>query len=515
MTFSFDLPFSQSIVGSILCLLLVAAYVTILPPHSRGILRGRRYVMPPGPKGRPVVGSLPDWLQARREGNMVPWLVKQAQHGEMTTLSMGTKTWVLLNSSRVVNEIIAKRAGITHERPYFPIASGLVSQDKRVFLLKTDDWREGRRLLHRLMMGAGAKNHGDLAEVASLGLLKAYLDEPKEWYSHNYRYPIAIMSKIVTNTPVQKSTAELRDLQNVTSSFLTSINSSFVEFFPQLTMLPKPLQFWRRHWEDMGKFHYRVFNHWWAGMKGSEDGSAEPSYVRDVVLKSFSGTEEEAMYLSILAIVAGADNPRMTMNAWMMASIAYPGVMQKAREEVERVCGTGAGRLPTLDDLPSMPYMCAVVKEVLRWRPTVPLVPQRVLVEDLEFEGYTFPAGTEFLVNSIPVCSNGYDKPSEFCPERWLGSKEHGGGVDQDLWQFAFSGGRRSCVGYKLAQKELFVAFSRLLYCFDFSAGGPFDDRKLNAFEPGEPFPVKVVVRSPAHERLVREESAKCDLWGF
>lgn len=37
-----------------------------------------------------------------------------------------------------------------------------------------------------------------------------------------------------------------------------------------------------------------------------------------------------------------------------------------------------------------------MVKEVLRWRPTVPLVPQRVLVEDMDFEGYRFPKGTEF-----------------------------------------------------------------------------------------------------------------------
>ncbi len=50
----------------------------------------------------------------------------------------------------------------------------------------------------------------------------------------------------------------------------------------------------------------------------------------------------------------------------------------------------------------------------------MPLIPQRMLVEDMDFEGYRFPAGTEFLVNSIPVCSDGYDQPNEFLPERWL-----------------------------------------------------------------------------------------------
>ncbi|KAE8312640.1 cytochrome P450 [Aspergillus transmontanensis] len=467
--------------------------------------------MPPGPSGHLVFGNLLEWLQARNGGTMVPWLVEQARYGEMTTLSMGTKTWVLLNNSRVVHEIISKRAGITHERPYFPIAGGLVSRNKRLFLQKTDDWREGRRLLHQLIMGSDSRNHGHLAEAASLGLLQAYMDEPRAWHTHHYRYAVAIMHKIVTNTPLQRTTAELEDLRQVTSTFLTSINSSFIEFFPQLSRLPEKLQFWRSHWEEMGTFHYNVFKHWWAGMKPLADPSAEPSFVRDAVLKTYSGTEEQAMYLTMLAIVAGADNPRMAMNTWTMACLAYPAVMQQAREELDRVCGSDARRLPNLDDLPRLPYMCAVVKEVLRWRPIVPLVPQRVLVEDLEFEGYRFPAGTEFLINSVPVCSKGYERPTEFWPERWLENDVSGGGIEQGLWQFAFSGGKRSCVGYKLAQKELFVALSRVLYCFDYSPAGAIDDEKLGHFGSGEPFPVKVTIRSPAHECLVRREVKEGD----
>jgi len=139
----------------------------------------------------------------------------------------------------------------------------------------------------------------------------------------------------------------------------------------------------------------------------------------------------------------------------------------------------------------------------------VPPIPQRILVKDLDFEGYRFPPGTEFLVNTIAVCRNGYDRSDEFRPERWLEGKEPGSGVEQDLWQFAFNGGRRMCVGYKLAQKELFIAFARLLYCFNFSPRGPFDDKELNAFKLGEPFPLEVTARTPSHSKLVREQTAK------
>ena len=55
----------------------------------------------------------------------------------MTTLHMGTKTWVILNSARIVDEIIAKRVSITRERPYTPVASGLVSRGHRLVLQRT------------------------------------------------------------------------------------------------------------------------------------------------------------------------------------------------------------------------------------------------------------------------------------------------------------------------------------------------------------------------------------------
>lgn len=517
--------------------LVLGIILVLLPPHKQGFLRGKKFSMPPGPPAYPVVGTLLPWLRARNGGTMVPWvgsypalqeneihtnvlvvqLLSQSSN-EMTTLHMGPKTWVLLNTSRVVNEIIAKRASITNERPYFPIASGLVSKDKRVFLHKTKDWRQSRRLLHQLLMGPGSKIHQQVVEAASCGLLKAYLDEPEAWYMHNYRFPVSIIYKLVTGLDLDKTTPQLEELQNVTSTFLTSINSSPIDFFSQLSFIvPRPLQPWRRHWKSIGDFHYRVFEDWWKDIKRNvvvQDAGS--SFVRDAVLKE-PGTEDQAMYLTMLAIVAGADNPRMTMNALVMAALSYPDVMKQARDELDELCGgldeeekntEAALRLPTLDDLPKLPYTAAVVKETLRWRPTVPLVPQRVLTEDMSFEEYNFPAGTEFLVNTFPVCRNGYDDPETFAPERWLDGSTPGGGVEQDLWQFAFSAGRRSCVGYKLAQKELFVFTARLLYCFNFQPVGDVDDTRLNAFAVGEPFPARITVRSASHKQLIYQEAS-------
>jgi cytochrome P450 len=49
----------------------------------------------------------------------------------------------------------------------------------------------------------------------------------------------------------------------------------------------------------------------------------------------------------------------------------YPEVQRKAREEIDRV--VGQDRLPNYKDRSSLPYIEAVLKEVLRWNPVAPL----------------------------------------------------------------------------------------------------------------------------------------------
>ena len=51
--------------------------------------------------------------------------------------------------------------------------------------------------------------------------------------------------------------------------------------------------------------------------------------------------------------------------------ILYPDVMCKAQEELDNV--VGRSRPPSFEDKTSLPYICAVVQEVLRWRPVAPL----------------------------------------------------------------------------------------------------------------------------------------------
>ena len=51
--------------------------------------------------------------------------------------------------------------------------------------------------------------------------------------------------------------------------------------------------------------------------------------------------------------------------------VLYPEVMRKAQAELDNI--VGRGRVPAFGDQKDLPYVDALVKEVLRWRPVAPL----------------------------------------------------------------------------------------------------------------------------------------------
>lgn len=74
----------------------------------------------------------------------------------------------------------------------------------------------------------------------------------------------------------------------------------------------------------------------------------------------------------------------------------HPEVQKKAQADIEKVA---PNRLPTFDDYDSLPYVKAIIKEILRWGPVAPLgLPHRVMEDDV-YEGYFIPEGTTVVSN--------------------------------------------------------------------------------------------------------------------
>jgi cytochrome P450 len=81
-----------------------------------------------------------------------------------------------------------------------------------------------------------------------------------------------------------------------------------------------------------------------------------------------------------LAYTAAADTVTTALIDFVLAMLHAPEAQSRARQELDQV--TGGTRLPTFEDRDALPYVKAVVKEVLRWEPVTPLGVPRASYKD-------------------------------------------------------------------------------------------------------------------------------------
>jgi cytochrome P450 len=85
----------------------------------------------------------------------------------------------------------------------------------------------------------------------------------------------------------------------------------------------------------------------------------------------------------------GSETTSSVMTWWMLAMVIYPGVQKLAQAELDNV--VGRDRLPSFSDFDHLPYIRAMVKEALRWRPISPISLPHRLIQDDWYEGNPSP----------------------------------------------------------------------------------------------------------------------------
>jgi len=77
--------------------------------------------------------------------------------------------------------------------------------------------------------------------------------------------------------------------------------------------------------------------------------------------------------------------------------VLYPEVQKVAQMELDKI--VGPNRLPDFNDRTSLPYIDAIVKEVLRWQPVGLMGLPHCTSEGDEHNGYFIPKGTIVMAN--------------------------------------------------------------------------------------------------------------------
>ncbi|EAT45358.2 AAEL003399-PA [Aedes aegypti] len=139
-----------------------------------------------------------------------------------------------------------------------------------------------------------------------------------------------------------------------------------------------------------------------------------------------------------------------------------PHVQDKIYEEIVAILGKNHKTVElTYQSLQEFKYLEMAIKEGLRLFPSVPFI-GRNLVEDLEFDDITLPAGQDILIPIYMIHRNPeiYPDPERYDPERFSdGTESKRGPYDY----IPFSAGTRNCIGQRFAMLEMKAALIKLI----------------------------------------------------
>jgi cytochrome P450 len=194
-----------------------------------------------------------------------------------------------------------------------------------------------------------------------------------------------------------------------------------------------------------------------------------------LTLGSHAFTEEELVNQVMTLLGAGHDTTTASIVWAVYALCQNPSVQIRLREEIHTRIPPGTTDIDSAL-IDSLPYLHAVVNEVFRVYPSVPMT-TRVAAHDTTILSQYIPKGTVIVTPPWAVNFSrelwGSDADA-FKPERWLEpGRANSGGAESNFAFMSFSQGPRSCIGQGLARAELACFLARFVGRFKFELKDP------------------------------------------
>ncbi len=170
-------------------------------------------------------------------------------------------------------------------------------------------------------------------------------------------------------------------------------------------------------------------------------------------------------------VFAGFETTSILMQ-WMWYILdTRPDVEDKLRSEIithAPCAATQDSSALTYDAINKMDYLLAATKETMRLYPPI-WISSREAIEEDNFGDFKVDPGTIIVLPQIALHRHPkwWDAPNAFIPERFLPENE--AKIDTGIY-FPFSHGSRKCSGYKLAEMEAKIIFTKLLPLFKVKA---------------------------------------------
>jgi len=459
------------------------------------VLLRRRQVLPlpPGPRRLPILGNIFDFPKGFAATH---WAKHKDVYGPLSSVQALGMTFVIINDVKIASDLLEKRSAKYSHRPFANFAGKLCGFESVPSMQPPGGkWRSARkRIQNYIGTRASVSKFHEMLEFEGRRLLLRLLESPNDFFDHFQTYAGAITLKLCFGYSIsQKGLDPLVKLARDTDDvFVDSISGLWlVDVIPFLQYLPGWLpgmgfqKVARRYRAVVQEFMERPFKF------------VQAQLAKGVATKSFVATElengsgsmevENAIKWTTAALYGGGtDSSVSVMTAFMLAMTLNPEVVRKAQAEIDAV--VGLDRLPQASDRSRLPYVGALLKEVLRWQVPAPMSLPRATGEDDVYNGYFIPKGSVIFPNVWLMCRDPsfYRDPFEFKPERFLPGE--GREPEPDPRHLVFGFGRRVCPGKEFADATLFAVFSMILAAFNISKAHDGFGKEIEPpveFEPG------------------------------
>jgi cytochrome P450 len=343
---------------------------------------------PPGPKTKLWLGNILDMPATKQ---YIRYSELGDEYGELLGLKFATQNVVVLNSARVVNELLDKRHDIYSGRVYHGILKHVMAEGPHITISEGEYLRRWRAAA-RLLLKPSALRELLPMNAAAAASCVARIIEASDNSDDDHSEPVFRAIEAWAMTGPLKAVCGISganrdpawtqwymDFSKINLEIMEPAAIPPLDLFPFLHYVPAALATWKTAARRVNADREEICNMTLRNARaacarrkeaGGEEKAGFESLMARVLREQEEGdpdrknrfTSEEMAKIGGGLLEASIHTTLASFRSWLKILCAHPRVVARIQEELDAVCGTE--RPPTAEHIRSLPYLDACLQEV-------------------------------------------------------------------------------------------------------------------------------------------------------
>ncbi|CAO3623133.1 unnamed protein product [Cunninghamella echinulata] len=387
---------------------------------------------------------------------------------------MGVQKFVMVSDPHLAHEIFVTKGTSTSDRPYNTYMTDYYSHGSRGIACSNANkaWKKARTAALTFLAPRKVDAFSDMVANEAQASIHRILTQSEKYGQFNPMdsFQSTSMNVILTTSFGKHLSPDDPLFKKIVNAVTESLRlagtaNDISGFLPVLSFLDVIFRKKRNMEHFVNKVHNPIMLDL---MKEALESENDSFYKQFYALKDEYDLDEKDLLVSMSDLIAaGVDTTSVTLT-WLTIILSNnPKVQTKLQQEIDDFIQKN-GRLPNFNERDQVPYLIAVQREAMRFRPIGPFGVPHVASNDVIVRDYLIEKGTVIVASMAAMHSNPdvYEQPEVFNPDRFLGNTRTfsaaANGSINDRDQYNFGWGRRICPGIYLAEMEMFHNVTRL-----------------------------------------------------